>query len=442
MAHSVTFYKFNKRVNSTARPSGGITTECNFKEQTDYHAPTIRVHNIGYDYNMFSMDGKYYWITAAVTMPNNWVEYTGKIDAMATLADQIKATTAFVERSESGTTALVDGLAPAMTSDTNVVSETTLPVILNESNIANQGTYLVRVVNHSDPLCLNFVQIGNLHRALDSDELIEALKNALFGLNDTILSVMYIPISTENYTRGSTELKIAGLSLGNFPTAIPKVMTGTLTLSNGLNLSSGASLGSSAYRRLSAHLPFAGNVTLSADDFRDGNINVKYAIDLLSGTIAYNVCNGARIIASAGGSFAQTVPFGSTSVNVGNIASSAMGIGTVIGGIVTGNLAAAAAGALSSVGNGAFASSGGVGGVSGSSADTAYLNVQIIEYNRTPPEALANKASVVGLPMYRTVQLGTLSGFVKCISASVQAAEEYSVLEEANRYLNTGAFIV
>lgn len=118
---SATFYTgFSKRANSTKRPGGGATYNCNIIEPCDYFHPTIKLNISGNlrHATYFSMDGWYYYVTSAVYNPPCW-EITGSIDPLATWKGDITAHTDFIIR-------CADSTVPQVFEDPHCIAQSTV----------------------------------------------------------------------------------------------------------------------------------------------------------------------------------------------------------------------------------------------------------------------------------------------------------------------------
>lgn len=417
----VTFYSnFKKRINSTKRPSGGTVIDVNIKDKCDLHKPVLKIQGTAGQYNYFKIDDTFYFVDGEAVMPAGWVEISGEPDAMATCADDVKATRAFIERSASGSTNLLDGYSPAMSSG----------IIGNESEqllfpLSKTGSFLVSLSNFVQPLKMDLGQFTNLYNKLNSKDAIQQVENSFADLSGIVKGAVWVPYDIK--TLGSVAIKA-----GDFDTGVTgdivaqEITTAQATFDLGID---GTVLSSSAYSEVKLYLPFAGATTLSIDDFRTGGqLSVLADLDNLSGNISYYISDSAFLspVASFSGSAAVPIAIGSTSY----------GISGGISGLVRG---------LSyflSTGSGAgFFQASHSGSQMGSGFRSSLASVVCATVKRDAPEALSAKSGVVGLPTYRTASIGSMSGFIKCINASIESHHDYSLVESCNNFLNSGAYI-
>lgn len=403
--------------------------EVYLKDKTDLHNPTIKCQSSAIQtYNYMRIGNTYYWIVAEVVQPNNWIEWTGQVDAMATCADEIKSTTAFVERSEVGSTLIADSLAPALTDG--------VPKSIGQASIpgfSNTGVIILTVNNYPAPLQVPVGALVQLYDKLNSQDIIDQLKESIVRLDSVISGAIWLPLSQVPTS------SVVLIKAGFVSTGIGGGVVDGDPIKHNVSLGSGAVslLNSSYYASYTLFLPFVGAVQLSADQVRQGLV-VSIAIDPATGAIAYKVLAGDQgVIGTYSGSCGVPIPIGATAYNVGGAVASAAG---VISSLASGNLAGAAGSVGALMGSGILSSTS-TGGGFGSRAGLANQIIDLQVTQRSAPEAFSNKAKVVGLPTYRTMSLGSISGFVKCINASIEAAHEFDVIDQCNNYLNTGAYI-
>lgn len=100
----VTFYRFSKKVNSTALPTGsGRTFEVTLKAPTSVTAPVIVLHAVAFSYNYCYIPDfkRYYFVSSTRILKNHLIEYTLAVDVLATYRADILAARLYVLRSAS-----------------------------------------------------------------------------------------------------------------------------------------------------------------------------------------------------------------------------------------------------------------------------------------------------------------------------------------------------
>lgn len=98
------FYRFSKKVNSTALPTGsGRTFEITLKGATSVTAPVIVLHAAAFSYNYCYIPdfGRYYFVSSTRILKNHLIEYTLAVDVLASYRSDILAARLYVLRSAS-----------------------------------------------------------------------------------------------------------------------------------------------------------------------------------------------------------------------------------------------------------------------------------------------------------------------------------------------------
>lgn len=121
---NVTFYSFSKRVNSTARPSGGTSYSVILKEGCSITHPSIRLIWTGggapasYNYAYIPDFGRYYWVKNWNYSERQWTADM-EVDALASYKTQIGSSSQYVVRSSAEYDGdIIDGLYPAKSTPT------------------------------------------------------------------------------------------------------------------------------------------------------------------------------------------------------------------------------------------------------------------------------------------------------------------------------------
>ena len=99
------FYTFNKRNNSTKKPTGTYKNyNVDFKGPVSILTPVIRIHDstfsITYNYCYIPTLGRYYFVTDVRSVGNNRYEVDAKTDVLSTWKSQIRSNTAVIRRQQ------------------------------------------------------------------------------------------------------------------------------------------------------------------------------------------------------------------------------------------------------------------------------------------------------------------------------------------------------
>lgn len=148
----VTFYKFHKRENSTARPSGGDTFPCVLKSGSavfnpiitlDYGLAAAPVYNMCY----IPAFERYYWVSEWSWIENRLWSAQLVCDVLATARDRIGASSLYVLRSAAAYDgAIVDTLYPVAAGITESASAL-IPVTVEFASSLANGGYVLGVLN-------------------------------------------------------------------------------------------------------------------------------------------------------------------------------------------------------------------------------------------------------------------------------------------------------
>ena len=170
----------------------------------------------------------------------------------------------------------------------------------------------------------------------------QALQNTIEGIDKMFVSLGIVPFSV---TKGSTvEVTWLGLPITEVQLTLAAQQfyefdMGTIDLSNDTRIfTSGSALDYSPFSRLGIYLPFIGFQDLDIDECRGTTINVKYRIDILSGTCIALIKIGGNTIYQFTGNCVTQIPI--TSQNFENLFTNAVNVGIAFG--VSRNAAAVA----------------------------------------------------------------------------------------------------
>lgn len=143
------FYRFNKKVNNTARPSGsGRTFEITLKGATSVTAPVIVLHAAAFSYNYCYIPdfNRYYFVSSTRILKNHLIEYTLAVDVLAAFRTEILASRLYVLRSASDYNLKLPDPTWIHTTDyTEAVVRTEM------SGYDSYGVYLASIVCPPDP---------------------------------------------------------------------------------------------------------------------------------------------------------------------------------------------------------------------------------------------------------------------------------------------------
>ena len=460
---------FSKRINSTKQPTVGTQKTVLLKDETDIENPSFILGTTDLTINYVEAFGRYYFAKCK-SLDGNRTEIICTPDRLATFKTQIGSYTGFIEYSGLSIATTISDPRNRPTCDV-LIKQTNKPLGLP---ISGNGAYVIGVISDTVNGNSGAVQYYGCTPSQMASLMQEIFHNNGFWsrlqqqFNDTmasIVSCIWLPF---------TNLAISGvfgaetaMQIGDQPCntqgrpLLYRVLGPTnpyvMTLDYPYAAKGHTYLDKAPYSSGTLYLPFVGNVPLDIDAlFSTRTITIDYDIDVITGDINYRLmytdANADYHVATYSGNLATKVPVtGSSFDAIGEatgILTSAGGIAATAGAIITGAGAGAVLGAVGAAVGGAGMAvkslehhSMIMGGTS--SALGAALGIDAIAtiFTQVPAESnLTAFQAEQGMPFFRTAQISTQSGFIKCAGASVGIPGSDADKQAVNDYLNTGFF--
>lgn len=484
----VSFYKIEKRLNSTKQPSTAPFVEYTdiiLKSPSSVVRPSIAIVEKGVgqplpiscNYAYIADFGRYYWVNNWTFRDRQWIADL-EIDTLATYKTQIGNAEKYVLRAASDyNPEIVDTLYPA-TSDylQTYVSPFTMASWANYGDTNNPGNYVITVIGKDNASGSNAavamynlggtsVQtlINNMLNAIDgiingmssAQNIGESLYNLVFtptrltdDLSKYISNLMWFPWSyPTNGAAGSGNLYLGMYNClpNQWPISSP-MRTDSVTVS----LAGVPAAGAEPWEYLA---PFAtyylewqpfGIIPLDpVDVVNSAELLLTVTVDAMSGLglleVRANETAGipGRMIASRTAQVGVAVPYGGTAPNYAGAITGAMSVASTASAWLNGN---ASGGELAgAIGSAASASSpnGFSAGTSGGGAGikrSGAVYGRIMKHTDTDPDEK-------GRPLCEVVKINTLSGYVKCADGELEAPRATSPeLAQLESYLTGGFF--
>lgn len=449
---NITVYKnYSKKTNSTARPSTGTTKDVKLKEPTDILNPVF-IMGIDTEITEVYAFGMYYFKSNIVFLTNDLMELHCTVDPLATAKDIISAYTGFVERAASS----YDNMIPdnALSNKPHIVNRGMTQINITEFN--STGCYIVRTVaadsdsstgvntyavpQASMASLISYV-FSDSNYSWFTDPANEFIK-AVFNPFDYIIDVKWVPFAATTYANNTA---LGPIKLGWWTTTA----NGYLVKQNEITVQyqvtrptsyySDFRQADSRYTQVELYIPCVGIVQIDPAEFTNGAPYLAYFIDTSSGEgMAYLRMVGGSTIKMLGQWNATTcapIQLAQSSTDLKRIAGD---IGAGVGNFFAGNYAGTAS-ALVDVASVFASPDKDYVGSNGTKADIkAYTDIYCMVTNY---ETASFPLTVAGRPLMQNVQLGTLSGFVKCGNASLDMPFPAGVRDEVNRLLNSGFYM-
>lgn len=464
----------SKARNSTRVPStteGHITeTICYLKEPTSIIKPTLIIQGADstfegkqfpdYNYCYIKDFHRYYFITNITSISALVWQIDCEVDVLATYRAEILGTKAFIMYAESMHNSMIpdDRLPRTDKSETSVLQVKFDPY-------SRAGIFILTTAGkdgngqngYTQSYALGAGQLAAFGNKLNSQDWWEEIKNQLTDPAQAVVSCIWLPIngslidtSPKTIMLGYNDSGVTGNLLnksyieGSFSIAIPlhyKSISGSYADYRNCE----------PYSTCTIFLPGVGNVQIPLirvvkSGAKIPSITVKYCIDVTTGEVLYTIHDPDDpdgLVLTANGGFGVNIPVSSTASNtLGAILSAGAAIGSVVtlaatGGasaLVTAGLIGGAVSGTSSMVTSAIQTVTSVSGsIGGRSAITASENVTVTVCWYEVSDSPANCISTIGLPLFKTLTLGSLKGLVKCTGVYIEAEctdEEHNMLAQ------------
>ena len=448
-------WSFSKRTNSTARPaSAGRVYNVYLKEDTSIEHPHFIIGTgIDSSINYCLAMGNYYYIDDIIMLTNDQSELVCSIDVLATHKDAIGAYTCYIERSASNFNSMIHD--PAVSSSQEVISESVAEVELSNAT-SSSGVYVMGVVggygSGTAGISTYVLTASELEDALDfmftegnfMDVLTDSIVKSFFNPFQYIVFLRWYPFNKSVFgTLTSVPIKFGWWSTTN-----------TFDKCNNITISFGQTLAipagfyndfrsrDSAYTQMDLEIPSVGTIKLDPSQLSAQGIQllVGVNVDIATGTSVARIetVTGAglttrSIIGSYTGHMGASIPVGQVNGEMASLISSATALAS---GIMLRSPAAAVGGISGVVGSynpppsmlGTYGSRAFFSGMT-----TIRLSTRCYATGEVP-------TGVYGRMCCKNLQIGTLSGYVKCNGASISLAAPDTEIAAVNNYLNGGFY--
>lgn len=470
------FFNVSKRTKSTKRPSleSGTAIDIELKEKTDILNPQLVLRQDPTDYNYCYIDkfNRYYYITSVAYDRGLWV-ITLTVDYLASWKNAIRTRSCFVQYSSSDYDINLTDNRLIATNEKRYHKKT-IPLANGESTafFSRKGTYIINAVSvygSGGPVAtyaLNLVNMNAFNDYVFSNDFLQNVWNSLRDLfqnpMDCIVSCKWIPVDYSSISATEVDLYLSYINthvtakyiapspLSDDATAAYTINATYTTPIERIDDDNPSFLDVSPFSTGILYLPFIGYVPFDIDTYyKKTQFSFTIHLDISTGDIVYDI--GAMLAlntSSYTGNCAVNIPLsrnfmdvvGTAGSTVTTIGGSQAAIAAITEGINPG-LGAIASMAVGSLGvvKSAETHTQINGGVSGRAQMRMPLDViyYIIRNEVTEqfddPERIAD----IGLPCMKVVNLGTLSGYVKCSNFEITGAGMlYPEMEYINAVMN------
>lgn len=485
MSVKAKFYNIDKRIKSTKRPSNDdtpITYDIVFKQPTNILEPDIILDTAGlypdFTYCIIEIPlpaaGEgitkdfYYFVKSTTIVNNNIFELHLKLDSLATVKEQILATSAFVTYSSSNFNRWIkDERIPIVIKDSEIIG--TSSVIISTAD--SEPIFETSATNETVILTAISADMGLMHYVIN-EEILQDIASSLchadisqfiddlvqqFGdAVGSIVQIRRIPVNPNvlaTVSLGTIYLgayEVPSISTGN---PIPATyLASTMVAAHG---SIGVPLTYTDFRYTEPYctarmsLPFVGVVDISISDFPDGQIYWKMALDVVSGTIIfclYNSDSDAKPVATFSGECGMLIPIASAQIaNTGAIVTSAAsGAVSLIGGSASGNPAALLSGVMGIAQ--AFTatlqkSTSIIGAYSGNRSEFFNTKIRLMVEKYNTALEPSDLTAIEGRPCCKVSVLTNFTGYIRTEGFQLGGHWFKEIKDEVNALLDSGIYI-
>lgn len=460
-----TLYPFEKRTNSTKRPSGGQEFGIDLKAPCNIIDPEIKIATqsdpTGYNYCYLPTFSRYYWVKNWTYADGLWVASL-TVDTLASYRDQIGSAIEYVVRSSAqydGT--ISDSLYPAKATVQSVTNafqggfaETinegffVIGFIAKAANSIGAVTYVVMTPGNAKTLSAKLLTDVS-YLSIDNAEISDSLTKILFNPYQYIVSCNYFPFSIAEITAHLP--LVSSVDVGWWSVNIPCWILGAdnnnLTKSVSVGIpkhpqaaSRGWYCNASPYTDYTIFLQPFGVIPLDASKLWGATIlSIQYTVDLFTGdSILRMFTDTNQLVHESTAKLGVPIQLSNITFDVPSGGLLQTGIAAAFGGLQ----AALSGGSFSDVGNGIL------NAAQATNADVASKGVtgSTIAFDSVPYMVARFKILVDdnnedhGRPLCKRVQLSTIPGFIMVDDPDIALNATAAEIDSVKSYLKNGFF--
>lgn len=476
MAITLKFGNISKRRNSTYTPTAAQMSDeisAKLKDGCSDTAPVFLLNASSFDYNYCQWGNRYYYIVDREHTRNDLFTVYCELDSLATYKSDILNANAFVAFDTAANTELTDG---------RISMKTTQVTQVNSANFASIGSDVSAVVSvvgrsNTSTFQMSVNDAANLMNGLDTwldtaiarpaggssspEEAIDALGDmatdafrqlvATGSAKDCIKSATIVPVPLSALWAASVNVWLGDFDTGRSHKRIPNTKNRILKDIINVLIPWQASdwRRNAPYHELYIYVPYVGLNRLPVGDLiGETSISIEASIDVATGDTLFRLYTSTKTIAQYTAQLGISFPIGASNVTPLQVANTILSAGqsaaSAAGSFISGNIGGGIAGSLGTIQgimNNLEPLPSCVGGNSGGAAlglaNTVYCISIFHDTNVTPDSVSA----IMGTPTREVKNIGSLSGYVQTVGASVAAAVEAPIIDEINRYLDSGVYI-
>lgn len=447
----IAYRSFNKRKNSTKRPTGGSARNVVLLDDVSLYSPVFECNYWDYNDNYCKWAGRYYYVVDVVSKNRDIFAVHCEIDPMATWKDDIMGTNAFVTFSTSSYDIGIPDyrLSSNPTTITKSTQVEVFPGLGEEFVISYVGTSSAPTVG------LSYSNLEGLQGAMMSNQCIKTITKWADGiitgssesanawnivpslLGSTSNSVTRCIFTPKFHSIGTKSIILAGGYNPNIGGDVPShSYSETYSVKIPWAFGSGDFRNRAQFTSMTIYLPGYGFLALNADNYQgQSSISVQATLDSYVGEITYLVGGKAKATCS----ISYPVQVGTS--QVGNIPNAVAGVGQAVAGAMSENPVGVGMGAYNAVRSFMATDASSIGSAGGSSAFYCHTKITLVLMAHDTNVDPSSVAGTIGRPLNAVRNIGSLSGYVQTADAEVQtsAPDEYKTV--INDSLNGGMYI-
>lgn len=447
----IAYRSFNKRKNSTKRPTGGSARNVVLLDDVSLYSPVFECNYWDYNDNYCKWAGRYYYVVDVVSKNRDIFAVHCEIDPMATWKDDIMGTNAFVTFSTSSYDIGIPDYR--LSSDPTTITKSTqvevFPGLGEEFVISYVGTSSAPTVG------LSYSNLEGLQGAMMSNQCIKTITKWADGiitgssesanawnivpslLGSTSNSVTRCIFTPKFHSIGTKSIILAGGYNPNIGGDVPShSYSETYSVKIPWAFGAGDFRNRAQFTSMTIYLPGYGFLALNADNYQgQSSISVQATLDSYVGEITYLVGGKAKATCS----ISYPVQVGTS--QVGNIPNAVAGVGQAVAGAMSENPVGVGMGAYNAVRSFMATDASSIGSAGGSSAFYCHTKITLVLMAHDTNVDPSSVSGTIGRPLNAVRNIGSLSGYVQTADAEVQtsAPDEYKTV--INDSLNGGMYI-
>lgn len=451
-------YSFDKRKNSTSRPTGagsGTALDGVLKEPCSITSPRLMLLAWHREYNYVYIEefNRYYFVEDVTYLSNTRVMVQLQVDVLASYRPAILTTNAYVIRATKAFNVQIpDTFYPTLSGTWQTIEQAEFVPLGNPAFILGciggggagsiTGAVTYYIVSETD-LANLMTNVFDPERY--TEELSDTVVKTFFNPTQYITTCMYCPFLSAS--GGSDEITLGWWDTGVKGTKIgPRLVLDAITLSiPRTDDNDDHYINYAPWSKYRLYIPFVGFLDIEPSQLRgNASISITSQVDTATGELmCWIKGNNGRVIATARGNACATIPIAQTVTSVGLNSQGAMTLGGMVGQAVGNALGGSFGDVVSDIGSALMANATqfSINGTMGTISERFFETdiMLILDASRQVDTDLLK----FGSPLCETRELSDLQGgYVKCLDAhfanTVVLDTERAEIES---YLNGGVYL-